>query len=203
MKFWIGTLFLMLTTLCSNAQVNTTFLENLMRQKPDQFGEILNNPNDFRVQLFYTQIDRDKNNVPHFKEFSYRLNPSEYFYPASTVKMPLAILALDKLNTINIPGVNKSTMMYYDSVGARQEIIYNNPYSINGKQTIEQAIKEIFLVSDNNAANRLFEFMLLKIELERQRRSERTKRKECIPCVEVQNPGQGPTRKCTKSIKRE
>ncbi len=159
MKFWTVTLFLILTTLCSKAQVNTTFLENLMRQKPEQFGDILNNPNDYRVQLFYTQIDRDKNNVPHFKEFSYRLNPSEYFYPASTVKMPLAILALDKLNTLNIPGVNKSTMMYYDSVGARQEIIYNNPYSINGKQSIEQAIKEIFLVSDNNAANRLFEFM--------------------------------------------
>jgi hypothetical protein len=130
-----------------------------MRQKPEQFGEILNNPNEYRVQLFYTQIDRDKNNIPHFKEFSYRLNPSEYFYPASTVKMPLAILALDKLNTLNIPGVNKSTMMYYDSVGARQEIIYNNPYSISGKQNIEQAIKEIFLVSDNNAANRLFEFV--------------------------------------------
>ena len=159
MKFWIGTLFLMLTTLCSKAQVNTTFLENLMRQKPDQFGEILNNPNDFRVQLFYTQIDRDKNNVPHFKEFSYRLNPSEYFYPASTVKMPLAILALDKLNALNIPGVNKSTMLYYDSVGGRQETIYNNPYSANGIQNIEQAIKEIFLVSDNNAANRLFEFI--------------------------------------------
>lgn len=159
MKFLITSLCLILTTLCSQAQVNTTFLENLMRQKPAQFGEILNNPNEYRVQLFYTQIDRDKNNVPHFKEFSYRLNPSEYFYPASTVKMPLAILALDKLNTLNIPGVNKSTMMYYDSVGARQEIIYNNPYSINGKQTIEQAIKEIFLVSDNNAANRLFEFM--------------------------------------------
>jgi len=159
MKFLTASLCLILTTLCSQAQVNTTFLENLMRQNPAQFGEILNNPNEYRVQLFYTQIDRDKNNVPHFKEFSYRLNPSEYFYPASTVKMPLAILALDKLNTLNIPGVNKSTTMYYDSVGARQEIIYNNAYSINGKQTIEQAIKEIFLVSDNNAANRLFEFM--------------------------------------------
>ena len=159
MKFWIASLLFILTTLSSNAQVNTTFIENLMRQKPEMFGEILNHPNEYRVQLFYTQIDRDKNNVPHFKEFSYRLNPSEYFYPASTVKMPLAILALDKLNTLNIPGVNKSTMMYYDSVGARQETIYNNPYSINGKQNIEQAIREIFLVSDNNAANRLFEFM--------------------------------------------
>jgi len=141
------------------AQVNTQFLENLMKQKPELFGEILNNPNEYRLQLFYTQIDRDKNNIPHFKEYSYRLNPSEYFYPASTVKMPLAIMALDKINNLQIPGFTKSSTLYYDSVGARQETIYNNPYAINGKQTIEQAIKEIFLVSDNNAANRLFEFI--------------------------------------------
>ena len=141
------------------AQVNTELLGNLMKQRPDLFGNILENPNEYRLQLFYTQINRDKNNTPHFKEFSYRLNPSEYFYPASTVKMPLAILALDKINSLNIPGFTKSSTLYYDSVGARQETIYNNPYAINGKQTIEQAIKEIFLVSDNNAANRLFEFI--------------------------------------------
>jgi len=142
-----------------NAQVNTQLLEQLMKQKPEQFGEILKNPNEYRLQLIYTQIDRDKNNTPHFKEFTYRLNPAEYFYPASTVKMPMAILALDKINNLHIPGLTKSITLYYDSVGARQETIYNNPYAVNGKQTIEQAIKEIFLVSDNNAANRLFEFI--------------------------------------------
>jgi hypothetical protein len=73
--------------------------------------------------------------------------------------MPLAILALDKINNLNIPGFTKSSSLYYDSVAARQETIYNNPFAVNGKQTIEQSIKEIFLVSDNNAANRLFEFI--------------------------------------------
>ena len=154
----IAILFLGLQ-LSVQSQVNTQLLENLMKQRPELFGEILNNPNEYRLQLFYTQIDRDKNNMPHFKEYSYRLNPSEYFYPASTVKMPLAIMALDKINNLQIPGFTKSSTLYYDSVGARQETIYNNPYAINGKQTIEQAIKEIFLVSDNNAANRLFEFI--------------------------------------------
>ncbi len=144
---------------CLTAQVNNELLEQLMKQRPEQFQEILSHPNQYRVQIFYTQINRDKNNIPHFKEYSYRLNPDEYFYPASTVKMPMAIMALDKLNTLNISGVNKSTTLYYDSVGARQETIYNNPYAQNGKQTIEQAIKEVFLVSDNNAANRLFEFI--------------------------------------------
>ncbi len=142
-----------------NGQVDTHLLEKLLKQKPAQFEAILNNPNTYRVQIFYTQINRDQNNIPSFKEFSYRLYPSEYFYPASTVKMPMAIMALDKINNLKIKGLSKSTTAYYDSVAARQETIYNNPYAINGKQTIEQAIKEIFLVSDNNAANRLFEFL--------------------------------------------
>lgn len=157
---WLKTaIFLFLFVINAIAQKNTTFLETLMRQQPAQFDSLLNKPEEYRVQIIYTQIDRDKNNIPRFKEFSYRLNPSEYFYPASTVKMPLAILALDKLNTLGLPGVNKSTTLYFDSVSARQETIYNNPYAQNGKQNIEQAIKEIFLVSDNNAANRLFEFI--------------------------------------------
>ena len=159
MKFTSVLAGLLLFTLNARAQSDANLLEKLMQQKPAQFGKILANPNEYRLQILYTQINRDKNNVPHFKEYSYRLNPKEYFYPASTVKMPLAFLALEKINNLKIKGLTKSTLMVYDSVADRQEPIYNNPYSINGTQNIEQAVKEIFLVSDNNAANRLFEFV--------------------------------------------
>lgn len=159
MKFTSVLAGLLLVALSSIAQSDANLLEKLMLQKPAQFGKILANPNEYRLQILYTQINRDKNNVPHFKEYSYRLNPKEYFYPASTVKMPMAFLALEKINNLKIKGLTKSTLMVYDSVEGRQEQIYNNPYSINGTQNIEQAVKEIFLVSDNNAANRLFEFI--------------------------------------------
>jgi hypothetical protein len=159
MKFTSVLAGLLLFALSARAQSDANLLEKLMQQKPAQFGKILANPNEYRLQILYTQINRDKNNVPHFKEYSYRLNPKEYFYPASTVKMPLAFLALEKINNLKIKGLTKSTLMVYDSVADRQEPIYNNPYSINGTQNIEQAVKEIFLVSDNNAANRLFEFV--------------------------------------------
>ena len=159
MKFTSIISGLLLFALNSTGQSDTNLLEKLMQQKPAQFGKILANPNEYRLQILYTQINRDKNNVPHFKEYSYRLNPKEYFYPASTVKMPLAFLALEKINNLKLKGLTKSTLMVYDSVADRQEPIYNNPYSINGTQNIEQAVKEIFLVSDNNAANRLFEFV--------------------------------------------
>ena len=159
MKFTSILTGLLLVALSSLAQSDARLLEKLMQQKPEQFGKILANPKEYRLQILYTQINRDKNNVPHFKEYTYNLNPKEYFYPASTVKMPLAFLALEKINNLKIKGLSKSTQMVYDSVSDRHEQIYNNPYSINGVQNIEQAVKEIFLVSDNNAANRLFEFV--------------------------------------------
>ena len=159
MKFTSILAGLLLIVLSSLAQSDDRLLEKLMQQKPEQFGKILANPKEYRLQILYTQINRDKNNVPHFKEYAYNLNPKEYFYPASTVKMPLAFLALEKINNLKVKGLSKSTQMVYDSVSDRHEQIYNNPYSINGVQNIEQAIKEIFLISENNAANRLFEFV--------------------------------------------
>lgn len=158
MKFTISLLFCFIL-IHTDGQNADNLLYNLMLQQPEQFGSITSQPNKYRVQIIYTQIIRDKKNLPHFKEFTYRLNPIEYFYPASTVKMPLAILALEKINNLKIKGLTKYTMMTYDSITGRQETILNNPYSIDGKQTIAQAIKEVFLVSDNNAANRLFEFI--------------------------------------------
>lgn len=143
----------------NNMGANDSLLVALMKQSPNHFASLLADPSQYRIQILYTQINRDKNNTPHFKEYSYRLNANEYFYPASTVKFPLSVLALEKLNNLKITGLNKASTAIYDSVTARQETIYNNPYAIDGRQTIEQAIKEVLVVSDNNAANRLYEFL--------------------------------------------
>jgi len=143
----------------NNIGDNDSLLVALMKQNPNNYATLLADPGQYRIQILYTQINRDKNNIPHFKDYSYRLNPNEYFYPASTVKFPLSVLALEKLNDLKITGLNKASTAIYDSVTARQETIYNNPYAIDGRQTIEQAIKEVLVVSDNNAANRLYEFL--------------------------------------------
>ncbi len=143
----------------NNIGANDSLLVALMKQNPNNYASLLADPAQYRIQILYTQINRDKNNIPHFKDYSYRLNPNEYFYPASTVKFPLSVLALEKLNDLKITGLNKASTAIYDSVTARQETIYNNPYAIDGRQTIEQAIKEVLVVSDNNAANRLYEFL--------------------------------------------
>jgi beta-lactamase class A len=59
------------------------------------------------VQVIYTQVNRDNNNQPSFEHFYFGIDPDQYFYPASTVKLPIAVLALQKLNELNIPGLDE------------------------------------------------------------------------------------------------
>lgn len=134
-------------------------LHQALKNNPRFFNRITNNPDSFRVQIIYTQIDRNKRNKPSFKEYSYRLNNQEYFYPASTVKMPIALLALEKINELGIKGLTRNSIMITDSASTAQDHVYNQPNASDGAPTIENYIKQIFLVSDNDAFNRLYEFL--------------------------------------------
>jgi hypothetical protein len=136
------------------------FLEQLLKEKGStQLQSILENPGTYRYQLIYTKIDRDKKNTPHFEHYTYRLNKDEYFNPASMVKMPLAFLSLEKLNRKHKKGVNKFTPMLIDSAAAPQTKVSSDSTSANGLPSIAHYIKKVFLVSDNDAYNRLYEFL--------------------------------------------
>jgi len=159
MKFYL-TIFIVLFCVNSMAQQpDTIFLKTLIESHPELFSHILNHPTHNEVQVLYTQIDRDENNVPHFKSYSYRLNPNRYFYPASTVKLPTAIFALEKLNELNIKHLTVKSTMITDSAFAGQTKVTKDTSSKNGLPSIENYIKKILLVSDNDAYNRLYEFV--------------------------------------------
>ena len=135
-------------------------LLNILKKKPELFGKILAEPSKYRVQILYTQIDRDKNNTPSFKSYAYRLNKDEYFYPASTVKFPACLLALEKLNQLKIKGLNRQSWVLSDSAYDGQIRQTQDESNLDGGiPTIEHYIKKILLVSDNDAFNRLYEFM--------------------------------------------
>jgi beta-lactamase class A len=139
--------------------VDDSFLTNLMNQYPIYFNELIEKKDSFNIQIIYTRIDRNKKGNPSFKEYHYNLNNQHYFYPASTVKMPIAFLALEKLNDLHIRGLDKTTTMVTDSGFSGQSVVYTQPNSIDSRATIENYIKQIFLVSDNDAFNRLYEFI--------------------------------------------
>lgn len=152
--------FLLLVATTVKSQPTADFLKTLLSKNASPLlKNILNNPDTFRYQLIYTKIDRNKNNRPHFTHYYYRVNKNEYFNPASTVKMPLAFLALEKVNTLRSYGIDKDTPMITDSAYAGQSTVSKDSTAANGLPSIAHYLKKIFLVSDNDAYNRLYEFL--------------------------------------------
>jgi len=118
-------------------------LEKLLLSQPERFSTVMQNADKYRLQIIYTQIDRDENNRPSFTSFTHRLDSGQYFYPASTVKLPAALLALEK------------TKVATDT----QTPALADPTSPTGLPTIAHYIRKILLVSDNDAFNRIYEFL--------------------------------------------
>ena len=136
-----------------------SFLVNLLKEYPQYFDSILKNRKAWNVQIIYTEINRDKNNNPKFSNYYFNVDTSKYFYPASTVKLPTALLALQRLNELSKTGITKNTSMITEAAYSGQTATYNDPQTEDGRPTIESYIKRVFLVSDNEAFNRLYEFL--------------------------------------------
>jgi len=150
-------LSLQLAALPIHAQYHAdNFIEKLLKKHPERFAAILENPEKYKVQVLYTKIDRNKNNVPHFTTHAYRLNSGEYFYPASTVKLPAVALAFEKLNKL---GVDKYMPMFTDAVRPEQTAVKADTSSEDGLPSVAHYAKKILLASDNDAFNRLYEFI--------------------------------------------
>ncbi|WP_373520051.1 serine hydrolase [Aquiflexum sp.] len=120
---------------------------------------VLQSPDSFQVQILYTQINRNVNNEPSFRDFDFRLDNDKYFYPASTVKLPVAILALEWLGEQNLKGLTAQSVMLSDSVRPSQLPAYYDSTAINLMPSIAHYIRKILLVSDNDAYNRLYELL--------------------------------------------
>jgi hypothetical protein len=153
-------LFALVVASCqTGARKDDQLLRSLMQSEPAKFRHILDAADSLEVQIIYTQINRDANNRPSFRSFYFNLDSNRYFYPASTVKLPLVLLSLEKLNELKIRDLDKFTPMFSDSVYPGQHRAYRDSTSENKLPSVAHYIKKILLVSDNDASNRLYEFM--------------------------------------------
>lgn len=135
------------------------FMENLLATHPDLFANILARRRDLKVQVIYTQINRKADNSPVFTPYYFNVDANNYYYPASTVKMPVALLALEKIRELGIAGLTPTCAMLTGTATAAQTAVLNDPNTPDGVPTLAGYIKKIFLVSDNDAFNRLYEFL--------------------------------------------
>ncbi|RPA69760.1 hypothetical protein EF405_00220 [Cyclobacteriaceae bacterium YHN15] len=157
-KIHIGILFVFFLTYQSCKEYGDIPFKNI----PKEFSvlnSVVKNPEKYKVQVIYTQIDRNENNEPDFTDFNFNLNDGTYFYPASTVKLPTSILALEWLNEQKNEALNGESIMLTDSVRPSQLPSNYDSSSLNNLPSIAHYIKKILLVSDNDAYNRLYELL--------------------------------------------
>ncbi|MVN78611.1 hypothetical protein GO988_19945 [Hymenobacter sp. HMF4947] len=155
-------LLLLLAALAARSQnsayPDSALLDSLLRTNP-ALARVLNRSATYQLQIIYTQINRDAQNVPHFTRHTYHVNPQQYFNPASLVKLPTALLALEKIHALP-PIITKSTIM---STGVawrcQTPIPFAAPADSDRQATVGNYIKRMLLVSDNLAYNRLYEFI--------------------------------------------
>lgn len=78
-----------------------------------------------------------------FTEYEFQVNDSIYFYPASTVKFPMAVVTLEQLDDNGFIDLDVAINVNGDSITS----------------TFRKDIRDIFAVSSNEANNRLFEYL--------------------------------------------
>ena len=123
----------------SYAQSIRSILKN---SESELINYVYKNKEKFEVQIILTELKKRKNGFTiHKKKFN--ANKNNYFYPASSIKLPIALLTIEKIN--ENPDLN-----------------INSEFSIQGDSiitTFKKEITDLFIISSNESYNRLFEFL--------------------------------------------
>lgn len=149
----------LLAAATAQPRTDSVLFSILKSNRDTLFQRVLQQPDTFRLQIIYTQINRDHHNQPRFTHYYFHYDPKQYFNPASMVKMPLAFLALEKVNTLRQSGVNKYTTIQFDSSRPWQRPLYKDTTAANGLPSLAHLVKRAFLVSENDPYNRFYQFV--------------------------------------------
>ncbi len=137
-----------------------TPLEQALIDAEFKVKKVLDLADEHEVQIRYTQIKRRENNLPEFTTYSLFEDSKTYFYPASTAKLPVAALALQRIRDLQAEGVaiDRNTPFHIRDRN-NHPIALEDSTALSGTLSIAHLIKKIFLVSDNDAYNYLFDFL--------------------------------------------
>ena len=138
---------------------NPSLFEDIYSKGSEQFQKVLDEKDKYEIQILYSPIQRSGDSII-IKDHFFNFRPGEYFYPASTVKMPVAFMALQKLERLRNSGiaVNRDTPIRIDSIRPPQSSAVIDTTLEGSRPTIGHYIEKVFANSDNDAYNRLYEF---------------------------------------------
>lgn len=96
-------------------------------KKETGFKKIFKKYKKYRFEIIYTQIDRGLNGEVLLKNFHFGDSIS-YFYPASTVKFPVAMAVAEMLQNAPFHNVNRNMFLKLDTVSYCSHVYENSNY---------------------------------------------------------------------------
>ena len=139
---------------------DSKWLETLFQSNGSAlFKQIIQQPEKYRYQIVYSQINRNRRGIPLVTTHYFKFNKSQYFYPASLVKFPASLLALQKLSSLKTYGIGPQTPVRFDSAWYCQKRSGKDETQITGWPSLDAFVKKMMLVSDNESYNRTYEFL--------------------------------------------
>ncbi len=157
--FTFGVLFLFV---CFTTQGQNNFLDSLFQK--NLFGsqlEVLNSANDYRLQIIYTKINRVTKDSVSFQDFYFNYSDTLYNYPASMVKLPIAVASVKKIEAINNPGINLNSYVCMDSLFC-QKPYYTDSSAYPQYPHLNLWIKKMLVLSDNESFTHAYDFLNCK-----------------------------------------
>lgn len=135
-------------------------LNEVMALDLPKIKAIRENLEEHQVQLLLIKVEKKEKSVA-FKSYRFQQEDSTYFYPASTVKLPIAVLALQKIKQLQARGipVSKDSPFHVIDPKTGEYVQKTDSTQAQNQLTVAHLIKKIFLVSDNDAYNYLFDFL--------------------------------------------
>ncbi|MCB1008943.1 MAG: serine hydrolase [Acidobacteria bacterium] len=117
---------------------------------------------DRRIQVVLGWIEPGDAGRPVLRQAGFR-SGAEYSYPASSVKLFAAIAALERLETLRAEtglDLTLDTPLVYHPLFEGETLEADDPTHLaGGKITLRHEIRKLFLVSDNESFNKLYELV--------------------------------------------
>ena len=145
---------LLLAVFSSLLSCNSNPIELVLKSDP-YLKEIIKDKEDYEIQVMLTKINHDNTKID-FQNYQYQHDENQYFYPASTIKLPIVVLTLKKINELRSKG---------SDITLKSKIILNNVDNYSNFKlqdsitSFQNLVADIFLVSDNSASNILIDFI--------------------------------------------
>lgn len=113
-----------------------------IRSEMPEFRKVFRKHKKYRLEIIYTRIDRDQNNAPLSLQSYHYGDSTSYFYPASTVKLPVAIFTMEKLYSL-FSGANTESFVRFDSTAFCGGKRYRNKSQLYQRLTEPETLREL------------------------------------------------------------